>query len=561
MSGGRALSSPCPPVAETPLIATSMRGPGTLPRAMASRRATSTRSRLPRSRTVVKPLSSTRRALAAALQRRPGGGLAPRSSGLCSSPPVRWTWASISPGSSVTSPRSMSTGSPGRWVPSSTMTPLFDADERAGQHLAGGHVQRARRRHGDGPRYRRQARGAPARNAEQSPAKPAHLQSDNERASRQVSSASHGAGLDSTERVKVRAVRVAELIGLRQFRVRDGEIADPGPGEVQVEVQAVGICGSDLHAYSEGGIGEVTCVYPQVLGHEPAGVVARLGRRRVGLVARRRRPPSSRPTTATTASSASRAGTTSARTSGSCRRRASRGSSASGSTCRWRTCCALPAHVPVAMATHDRAAGGGPALAVAGPPALGETAAVFGAGPIGLLTVAALKRAGVGRVFCVEPVPHRRELARLMGADAQLGASPADAARTILTDTSNRGVDLVFDCAAAAQTADASLQVAASGGRVVFTGIPSERRVSHDVHLWRRKELAVFQVRRSNHQGHGRPRPDRPRAALLRAAHHPPAPPRGHRRGLPPGGRLRGRRGQAGRPTRRVLSGNASSRI
>jgi len=48
---------------------------------------------------------------------------------------------------------------------------------------------------------------------------------------------------------------------------------DPGPGEVQVRVQAVGICGSDLHAYSEGGVGEYPNVNPMVLGHEPAGTV------------------------------------------------------------------------------------------------------------------------------------------------------------------------------------------------------------------------------------------------------------------------------------------------
>jgi len=42
------------------------------------------------------------------------------------------------------------------------------------------------------------------------------------------------------------------------------------------------------------------------------------------------------------------------------------------------------------------------------------------------------------------------------------------------------------------------VRAAAPGGRVVFTGIPSELRVSLDVHLWRRKELALLQVRRSN---------------------------------------------------------------
>ena len=71
--------------------------------------------------------------------------------------------------------------------------------------------------------------------------------------------------------------RVAELCGLRQFRLVEADLADPGPGEVQVRIDAVGICGSDLHSYAEGGVGDTPCQYPMVLGHEPAGMVARVG--------------------------------------------------------------------------------------------------------------------------------------------------------------------------------------------------------------------------------------------------------------------------------------------
>src|SRR2546430_8784323 len=72
-------------------------------------------------------------------------------------------------------------------------------------------------------------------------------------------------------------VIVAELIGQRQFRLTEQPIEPPGPGEVQVRVGGVGICGSDLHSYAEGGIGDTPCAYPMVLGHEPAGTVAQTG--------------------------------------------------------------------------------------------------------------------------------------------------------------------------------------------------------------------------------------------------------------------------------------------
>src|SRR5580765_6366987 len=71
--------------------------------------------------------------------------------------------------------------------------------------------------------------------------------------------------------------RIAELTAVRQFRLTEGTVDDPGPGEVQVRVQAVGICGSDVHAYAEGGVGDSPCEYPMVLGHEPAGTVVKLG--------------------------------------------------------------------------------------------------------------------------------------------------------------------------------------------------------------------------------------------------------------------------------------------
>jgi L-iditol 2-dehydrogenase len=125
-----------------------------------------------------------------------------------------------------------------------------------------------------------------------------------------------------------------------------------------------------------------------------------------------------------------------------------------------------------------------------GQPKPGETAAVFGAGPIGLLTVAVLKLSGITRVWSIDPIPARRDLARQMGADAVL-----DVAHDI------PAVDLVFDCAAKGDSLRQSIQVARSAGRVVFTGIPSEMESPIDFHTWRRKELSLYQVRRSNHEG------------------------------------------------------------
>jgi L-iditol 2-dehydrogenase len=67
--------------------------------------------------------------------------------------------------------------------------------------------------------------------------------------------------------------RAAVLHGVRDLRVDDVPVPEPGPGEVLVEVSAVGVCGSDVHYYEHGRIGARVVRRPLILGHESAGVV------------------------------------------------------------------------------------------------------------------------------------------------------------------------------------------------------------------------------------------------------------------------------------------------
>jgi len=59
--------------------------------------------------------------------------------------------------------------------------------------------------------------------------------------------------------------------------VGDRPVPEPGPGEVLVEVGAVGICGSDVHYYEHGRIGPFVVEAPMVIGHEAAGTVVAVG--------------------------------------------------------------------------------------------------------------------------------------------------------------------------------------------------------------------------------------------------------------------------------------------
>ncbi len=292
-------------------------------------------------------------------------------------------------------------------------------------------------------------------------------------------------------------MRAAELIAPLNFRLTEMPLEDPAPGEVQVHVEAVGICGSDLHAYGEGQVGGMPNAYPMVLGHEPSGVIVKTGEGVTGLAA------------------GDRGALEPALYCYHCEFCLSghhnvcaniRFLSNPGHPGFFREFVNLPAKnfepipanlsfevatlaEPLAIAIHSLR------LASIG---AGETVAVIGAGPIGLMTIAALRSVKAGRIWAIEPLAHRRELARAMGADATL--DPQEATAEILRATAQRGVDCAFDCAAGAETLPQAIQLTRNAGRVTLTGIHSTPTFTVDASGMRRKELTLFNVRRSNHE-------------------------------------------------------------
>jgi len=293
-------------------------------------------------------------------------------------------------------------------------------------------------------------------------------------------------------------MRIAELFERRKFRIVSGSNEDPGPGEVQVRVEAVGICGSDLHEFSEGGIGGRPCSYPLVMGHEPTGVVVKTGPAVAGCF------PGER-AAIEPAVYCYRCEFCLAGYHNLCANMRFYSSPDEPGFFREfvnvpvESILPLPDGVgfvegtlfePLAVVLESMK------LASLNPL---ETAVVFGAGPIGLMTILMLKMRGAGRIWAVEPLPHRREMARAVGADAVLDPHEADPARQILSDTDGRGVDVAMDCAARENSLNLSMRALRKGGRLVVTGIPSDIEVPLEMHTARRKGLAIYNTRRSNH--------------------------------------------------------------
>jgi len=292
-------------------------------------------------------------------------------------------------------------------------------------------------------------------------------------------------------------MRVAELTGRRRFDLVERPFASsPVPaGKIRVKVVAVGVCGSDLHYFSEGSIGDTPCAYPMVLGHEPAGIVVE-----------------------SAVSGVSKGDHVILEPALYCYH-CEYCLTGRHNVCAnlkflstpeepgfFRDYVDLPLHNMLPLPSNLSLVEGALAEPLSiilhsmefAQPRAGETAVVFGCGPIGLLTIAVLKLSGVRRVWAVEPLAFRRDMARAMGADVVLDRSP-ETVKQILADTGGRGADIVIDCAAKDGTVNQSLAACRSRGRVVMTGIPSEPTVDFAFHTMRRKELFFYSVRRSNH--------------------------------------------------------------
>jgi len=284
---------------------------------------------------------------------------------------------------------------------------------------------------------------------------------------------------------------------------------DPGHGEVTVRIRAVGVCGSDLHWYQDGRIGEIPAAYPQVLGHEPAGEVIAIG---AGVDA-------SATGDAAGFSIGDRVVIEPTLTCGHCEfclrgqhNHCVRGVFLGGPqapglfreyvTLAAANCTRIPSAMDYGIAT------------LAEPLAVmvhmlelieiraGDTVAVTGAGPIGMLCAAIARASGAGRVFIADRLPYRLKLALSMGTDVAIDTSAQSLIETVMDATHGRGADVVLEASGSAEMVNAAIRVARMGGTVMLIGIPSELYPKIDVNTAMMKELRLQTLKRSNHRTH-----------------------------------------------------------
>jgi L-iditol 2-dehydrogenase len=131
---------------------------------------------------------------------------------------------------------------------------------------------------------------------------------------------------------------------------------------------------------------------------------------------------------------------------------------------------------------------------------VGDTVAILGAGPIGMLCAAMARSAGAQRIFIGDKVRHRLELARAMGGDVPINMDEENFVEAILDQTRGRGVDLAFEAVGDIGLVNMALTVARPSGTVVLIGLPNHLDRPVDIQMAMGKELRIQTVKRSNHR-------------------------------------------------------------
>ncbi|QBD81825.1 alcohol dehydrogenase [Ktedonosporobacter rubrisoli] len=294
-------------------------------------------------------------------------------------------------------------------------------------------------------------------------------------------------------------MRAAVLFGPGDIRVVDRPVPQPGYGEVLVKVALCGTCGTDLKILD--GHFPLTPPYGQFTpGHEWTGTIVALGEGvdefsigdRVCIEAHH---------------GCGRCENCLAGKYTACLNYGNRekGHRASGMTAdggfaeyvlhNVSALYKMPDSLSYKSAVLVTTAGTGLyGLDTAGGYILGQDIAVFGPGPVGLMTVQACKQLGAANVFLIGTRDNRLEVGRQLGADHIINSRKADPVKTVMELTKGLGVDMAIECSGNVATPQQCVQITRRGGKILFVAFyPGQ--VTFDLSAVVRGDIIMYTTR------------------------------------------------------------------
>lgn len=288
-------------------------------------------------------------------------------------------------------------------------------------------------------------------------------------------------------------MKASVLTGIRKVEEQEREMPKAGPEDIVVKVMDCGVCGSDVHYYEHGKIGDFIVEKPMILGHECAGEVIETG---------------------TKVHSLKKGDFVAIEPGYTC------GKCEFCKSGRYNLCpdvifLATPPYdgafteyikYPADMAfklpdTMDTVEGAllepfcvGLHAAAQSEGQVGQSAAVIGSGCIGLCTLMALNARGISKVYVIDVIQSRLDLAIEIGAAGVINGKEADAVTELMKLTNGEGVDLVFETAGAAFTTQQTAALVKRGGTIVLVGMSANPQFQYDFGTLMSKEAKIHTV-------------------------------------------------------------------
>lgn len=290
-------------------------------------------------------------------------------------------------------------------------------------------------------------------------------------------------------------MKVCVMTGPRKMEWTEFDIPQPQKGELQVKLEYVGVCGSDLHFYDEGRLGNWVPDGPLVLGHEPGGVVSAIGEGVKGFeigdkVAIEPGVPCGH--------------------CDSCRMghynlcpdvkfmaipNEKDGVFAEYCTHAASMCFKLPENVDTMEGAMIEPLAVGMHACELSNAKLGDTAIVLGCGCIGLMTIMSLKARGVTEIYASDVMEKRLEKAKELGAIRVFNGKEEDIVEFAKT-LPGGGVDQVYECAGNRFTTLQSCKLIRRAGKVTLVGVAAEPQLELDTATLNAMEGKLYSVYR-----------------------------------------------------------------
>ena len=294
-------------------------------------------------------------------------------------------------------------------------------------------------------------------------------------------------------------MKAMALTGIRQMEM----MTWPDPVikndlDVLIKLEAVGVCGSDIHYYATGRIGSQVVEFPFPVGHESGGTVVEVGK------AVKKVKPGDRIAIEPAITCGKCDQCLSGRPN-TCRNIRFLGCPGQADGCLSdyvvmpeENCFLIPDHMSFEEAAISEPLAIGVYAVKQSIPMKDAKVGILGFGPIGMSVMLPALAGGASKIYVTDKIDKRLNVANKCGA-AWTGNPTKDDVVGMINDSEPLQLDVVFECCGQQDAVDNAVEILKPGGRIMMIGIPEVDKINFQIDKMRRKEITFVNVRRQAH--------------------------------------------------------------